>query len=93
MEIKGFFVSEWDEGTIETPGTLDLATGELSVQFSESGSEYENLNEEKFISMSGEEYKVCSNCHQFITKVEMHDDNVGAGIHEVDVCRGNCEGA
>jgi hypothetical protein len=91
MVINGFFTSIWEEGTIETPATLDLETGFLDVTFSNQGSEYENLNKEEFVSIGGKVYNICPNCHQYVTKLEMHDDNVGNGLSEVEVCRGTCE--
>jgi hypothetical protein len=91
MIINGFFESRWEEGTISTPATLDLDTGEIETTSVCVGEEYENLNEEVFISSGGEEYTVCPDCHYFITKTEVREDDVGNGLHDVQVCRGRCQ--
>jgi len=80
MEINGYFTSNRTSGeSIETFGTLDLDTGELNVETIEVENKLGDLISEEFVSMGGEVYKVCPNCHQYITNVD-------------GVCFNHCEG-
>lgn len=90
MVIKGFFISYWEEGTIETPAELDLKTGHLQVHFSDSGVQYQNLIKEEFLSSGGEAYRVCPDCHEYITQF---DTRLGSNdiLEEYEFCRGSCE--
>lgn len=90
MVIKGFFISYWEEGTIETPAELDLETGHLQVHFSDGGVHYQHLIKEVFVSSGGETYMVCPDCHEYVTKFELclgSNDILG----EEEYCRGSCE--
>lgn len=91
MILKGVFQSIWEEGLIETEATLNLENGEVTANFSNEGSEYEHLICEKFVDLDENEYPICPNCHSYILKTVMEDDHVGAGIHEEQVCAGDCE--
>jgi hypothetical protein len=88
MKIAGYFTSIWEEGNIETPAILDLETGSLDVDFSEDCVEYEHLIREEFVSMGGEVYTVCPDCHSYITKNVLN--SVDEEIVDVRVCKGNC---
>lgn len=91
MILKGKFVSIWENGTVSTNCTLNTETGELNsdtVDVSDLGC----LLSETFEDSSGNEYPVCSECHTFITKVVVEDDQCGNGLSEVSVCSNpDCE--
>lgn len=87
--IKGKFVSEWDYGTVETAGTLDMKTGEITTESVEAKDGV--LEREYFEGQDGEEYEVCSTCHEFIMKTEINE-GVGKQLHEDRVCSNpDCE--
>lgn len=62
-EIQGFFTSYWEEGKVETEGTIDLDTMEITCDSIEC--EYETLIREEFVTKGGEVYEVCDNCHEY----------------------------
>lgn len=83
--LKGTFVSLWDEGTISTPAELDTETGEVTTE-SVDVNNFEHLNEEWFEDKEdGEEYEVCTVCHEFILKTIM-DEGIGKSLIERQIC-------
>lgn len=91
MRIKGQFTSDWDQGMVSTNCTLDLNTGELFPEMVDTG-DMGSLISEKFEGENGDEYEVCSYCHEYILKGKMFDDKVGNGQHEEQVCANpHCE--
>lgn len=87
--MKGTFVSVWDGGQeIRTPAVLDTETGEVTAESVEA-DDVEMLDREYFESSehenSGEEFEVCPECHEYITKVVMKE-GVGKTLYEARVC-------
>jgi hypothetical protein len=87
--MKGTFVSIWDDGIeVSTPAELDETTGEITTE-SVDVSNLDILQREYFESSefqnSGEEFEVCPECHNFITKVVVKE-GVGKTLNEVPVC-------
>lgn len=85
MCIKGNFQSVWDNGSVTTRATLNIKTGELSTEIIDAG-ELGSLIEECFTSDNGDEYQVCMECHEYILKGKMFNDQVGDGLHEKMIC-------
>jgi hypothetical protein len=92
--MKGTFVSIWDNGSIRTPAELDEQTGEITTE-SVDADGMEHLMEEWFESSefanAGEEFDVCPVCHEYILKVVMKE-GVGKTLYEEQVCSNpDCE--
>jgi len=85
--ITGEFTSVWDDGTeVTTPATLNLKTGELDITSSKK-SPKGSLEREYFTSeIDGEEYEVCTGCHQYIMKGVVNPDDTGCGLHDDEEC-------
>jgi hypothetical protein len=88
MVINGIFISKWENGDVETKATLDTETSELTTQSVDVGEEYEHLIEETFVSLGGEDYKVCPECHEYVTKTVMVN-GIGNTLEEQQECP-NC---
>ncbi len=83
---KGVFRSEWSDGSvIETPATLNLKTGELTVKNSNDDSDHGNLVSEEFENEDGDTYDVCDCCHEYVMKSVMVD-GIGHCVDEDFVC-------
>ena len=63
-----------------TPCRLDLNSGELFPEIVDAPDDLGNLEREYFEDKQGEEYEVCTACHEFILKAVM---NPGIG-HDLD---------
>lgn len=89
-KIKGSFVSVWEQGTVQTEGTLDTSDGEVtakSVDIDDLGS----LEREYFEDKDGNEYEICTTCHNYILKTEMNP-GTGHDLNEEQVCSNpDCE--
>jgi len=92
---KGQFVSVWEEGTVQTTGTYDDHTGEVTsgtVDTGDLGSlerEYFEYQNQKHQAC---EVEICTTCHSYITTAKMIPDQVGKGLSEVQVCSNpDCE--
>jgi hypothetical protein len=83
--IPGSFVSVWDSGSVQTEGTLNTRTGEVTAKTSNL-SELGSLDREYFEDKDGKEYEVCPECHEYILKTDMVQDKTGKGLSEVQVC-------
>lgn len=83
--LKGSFVSVWEQGTVQTEGTLNTKTGQVTAQSVESG-DLGSLEREYFEDQDGNEYEVCTECHEYILKAVMDPDKVGKGLSETKVC-------
>ena len=95
---KGSFISVWEQGTVQTEGTLNDETGEVTCNSVESGDlgslerEYFEFRARKGHHMEDCEYEVCTTCHEYILKTIMVPDKVGKGLHEEKVCaNSDCE--
>jgi hypothetical protein len=90
--MNGKLHSVWDNGTIITDANLDETSGKLvSGDLVDVGNDFEHLINEYFEDSDGNTYDICPNCHEYILKTVMVDDNTGNGIHEEHVCSGDCE--
>lgn len=94
--ITGILTSEWDgrAARFDTKATLNQETGEVQSLEMIEGNVLEGLScltDEYFTDSEGTTYPVCENCHGYITKTVMVDDNTGCGIHEEQECMGHCE--
>lgn len=91
--IKGSFTSEWDEGPITTNCTLDTETGELFPESMDIGdTDMGSLISEKFEADNGDEYKVCTVCHEYIKKGKMVPNRTGKELYEEQQCMNpDCE--
>ena len=84
---KGTFVSVWNDGSsIETEATLNAQTGEVTAAQSDDTGDHGSLEREYFEDKTGEQYKVCPTCHEYILKSAMDPDPVGKGLSEEEVC-------
>lgn len=83
--LKGSFISVWEEGTVQTEGTLNLDTGEVTCK-SVNTPDLGCLQREYFEDKDGNEYEVCKECHEYILKTIMLPDPVGIGIAEYEEC-------
>jgi len=91
MIIKGTFTSVWDNGSVITPSTLDLETGEVSTDSVEVDDNLGTLMEECFEDEEGEEYEVCPECHEYILHTCM-EPGIGHNLDEVLRCKNSdCE--
>lgn len=91
MEIKGKFISIWDDGIeICTDATLDTETGEVFTN-SVDVNNLEVLIEEFFRDEEGYEDEICPFCHTHILKIKVVE-GVGKSLEEVYSCSNeNCE--
>ena len=89
---KGVFRSTWvDCSVIETPATLNLKTGELTVKSSGDDSDHGSLESEVFENEAGDEKNVCNCCHEYVMKTGMVP-GIGHCLDEVSVCSNkDCE--
>ena len=89
--LKGSFISVWEEGTVQTEGTLNTETGEVTAKAIYS-PDYGSLEREYFQDQKGNEYEICTTCHEYILKTVMNPDPVGKGISETIGCANpDCE--
>ena len=90
MTMLGTFVSVWDNGSLRTPATLDTETGEVTTE-SVDADGMEHLIDEWFEDEEGEEYEICPECHEYITKTVMKE-GIGKTLYEARVCSNpDCE--
>ena len=87
--MKGTFVSIWDGNVeIRTPAVLDINTGETTTESVDVDNleilEREFFESEEFFN-AGEEFEVCTECHNHILKVVMKV-GIGKTLNEVEVC-------
>jgi len=68
--LKGSFISVWNDGTIQTEGTLDTKDGSITCD-SVDTQDYGILEREFFEDKDGNEYEVCMTCHSYILKTAM----------------------
>jgi hypothetical protein len=83
--LKGSFVSVWEQGIVQTEGTLNTDTGEVTCNSVESEN-LGSLEREYFEDKDGNEYEVCPTCHEYILKTTIDPDQVGKGLSETKVC-------
>lgn len=89
--ITGSFISVWEQGIIQTEGTLDTETGEVTCKVVDTG-DLGYLDREYFEDKDGKEYEICTTCHEFTLKTVMVPDDVGIGLSQEMVCSNpNCE--
>ena len=89
--LKGSFYSVWEHGTVQTEGSLNTDTGEVTCNSVES-EDLGSLEREYFEDKEGNDYEVCMTCHEYILKTVMNPDIVGKGLSEVKVCPNlNCD--
>lgn len=84
MNIKGQFVSVWEEGVVQTHCELDPSTGEVfpdSVDTVDLGT----LEREYFETKDGDELEVCPTCHGYILKTVMNP-GIGHDLNEENEC-------
>jgi hypothetical protein len=86
MEIKGMFVSIWDNGSIRTSAILDTETGEVSTNSVEVDDDLGTLMEESFEANDGEEYDICPECHEYIIHTCM-EPGIAHNLDEVKRCK------
>jgi len=82
--LKGSFISVWNDGTVQTEGTLDTKDGEVTCK-SVDTPDYGSLEREFFEDKDGNEYEVCTTCHSYIMKSEMNP-GIGHDLNEEQVC-------
>ena len=83
--ITGVFVSVWSDGSeIRTPGALNLSTGEVNATMSDTDPDG-SLVREYFKDKDGEEYEVCTTCHEYILKTAINP-GIGHDLNEEQVC-------
>jgi hypothetical protein len=89
--LKGSFISVWNDGTVQTEGTLDTKDGSIHCK-SVDTPDYGSLEREFFEDKDGNEYEVCMTCHEYILGTIMVPDKVGKGLHEEQTCSNpDCE--
>lgn len=80
------FTSVWEDGSeITTPATLDMETGKVEPEASNSNPDGNLIKE--YVTIGDNELNVCSTCHEYLTKEVMIPDQVGNGLHEETACR------
>ena len=88
--LQGSFVSVWDEGTVQTQGTLNTKTGEVTAKFV-NVPDLGSLKREYFEDETEDTYEVCTECHEYILKSEMNP-GIGHDLNEERVCSNkDCE--
>ncbi|MCX5884306.1 MAG: hypothetical protein NT096_00075 [Proteobacteria bacterium] len=88
--LTGSFVSVWDEGTVQTQGTLNTKTGEVTAKFV-NVPDLGSLKREYFEDEAEDIYEVCTECHEYILKSEMNP-GIGHDLNEEQVCSNkDCE--
>ena len=82
--LKGTFTSVWD-GDVEvtTNATLDTDTGYVVAE--PTNVSVDSLDREYFTDEDGDEYEICSDCHEYIMKSVMVD-GIGKCYDEIFVC-------
>jgi hypothetical protein len=89
--LKGSFISVWEQGSVQTEGTLNTDSGEVTCSSVESG-DLGSLEREYFEDKDGNEFPVCTDCHEFILTSKITPDQVGKGLSESLVCSNrNCD--
>ena len=94
--IEGSFTSIWSGGNVSTPCRLDLNSGELFPEMIDAPDDLGNLEREYFTASfppaeMGEEYEVCTTCHEFILKATMNP-GLGHDLNEENECSNpSCE--
>jgi Pyruvate/2-oxoacid:ferredoxin oxidoreductase delta subunit len=85
--IRGTFVSLWSCGSaIETPATLNPATGQVSAESSQI-QPTGNLEKEEFIYPDGDSHEVCPECHEYILKPVL-TETTGKQLVQAHTCKG-----
>ena len=84
--ITGNFTSIWDNGSVTTPATLDIKTGEINTNSVDVSDDIGTLMEEWFEDSEGEEYDVCPKCHEYILHTCM-EPGIGHNLNEVKRCK------
>jgi hypothetical protein len=82
--LKGSFVSVWEEGTVQTEGTLDTKDGSITCKSVES-DDLGCLEREYFEDQDGDTYEVCTECHEYILKTAMNP-GMGHDLNEEQEC-------
>ncbi len=84
----GTYNSEWDDGYVVSTEIIsfDPTTGYVEAEEDSSPAPKGSLIREWVELADGTEYDVCMQCHAYILKTVMEDDNTGKGIHEVKRC-------
>lgn len=82
------FISEWEEGTVQTNGTYDDKTGEVTAESVDT--EDMGFLEREYITYTNRkkqecECEVCTTCHSYIMKTEMNP-GIGHDLNEEQVC-------
>lgn len=88
--LKGSFISVWEEGTVQTEGTLDLKDGEVTCRTTKSKN-LGSLEREYFEDKDGNEYEVCTICHSYILKGVMNPGMYHDLIEEQECSNPDCE--
>jgi hypothetical protein len=91
MVIHGTFISIWDNGSVSTPATLDLETGEVTTNSVVASDDLGTLMEEWFEDENGDEHEICPECHEYILHTCM-EPGIGHNLDEVKRCKDpDCE--
>jgi hypothetical protein len=83
--INGQFISVWSNSTVQTAGTLNPVTGEVTAVMANVGNNLGDLEREYFEPKNAEEVDVCRTCHEYILKTEMVP-GIGKTLEEVKRC-------
>lgn len=90
--VEGEIVLVWDSGSkVRAPGRMHTRTGEVQCTAPASSEDPGSLEEEYFEAHDGHVFSICTNCHEYILRHIMVEDNVGDGLHEDVECAGHCE--
>ena len=94
--IKGMtFTSVWDDGSVVTTPLISYEEKSGYVEPAVSnGVVPEGMIEDEYVTFAdGSTQQVCMECHSYLMKTVMVDDEVGNGIHEELVCMNEfCDG-
>lgn len=86
MILKGTFTSVWDgDVEITTPAELDTETGEVTTEAVEAG-DVDTLDSEYFTDENGNEYEICTECHEYILHTCM-EPGIGHNLDELKRCK------
>lgn len=89
------FTSVWDDGSIVTTPVISYEekSGYVNPEVSNDIVPEGMLEDEYVTFPDGTTQQVCPECHSYLMKVVMVDDEVGSGLHEELECMNpNCEG-
>jgi hypothetical protein len=91
MILKGTFTSVWDNDVeITTAAELDTETGEVTTEPVDA-DDVDILEEEYFTDTEGNQYEVCTECHEYI-KVTSMEPGIGHNLDEIKRCKNpDCE--